>query len=392
MAKPKTPRKSDKTQPDTKPIEDAEVVEPAPQIEEPVPETLILTDEAVTKDKHGPAPALEIPEQQPRAGGFFALLIGGAIAAAVGYGVSEYVNQRAADGRAFLEAAVSDSARRIDAIDGRFAELEAEITEVIAARTSAITESDLDAQIIEVLARLEAVNADIGARVSALELRPMSRVGEDDNAALAAFQSKFVALQRKLDAQAAEIAALRDATDARAVSAQIDAQAAALDLTARAALLRVQAALDSGGGFSKALDTLEGATGETAPEALRGVAEDGVPALAELRRGFASAARAALNTARLTPASGSTTERVAAFLQNQLGARSLEVREGNSADAILSRAEAALRGGDLWGALSELETLPEASGAEMADWQAEARSRLAALEAVEALTQRLNSN
>ena len=176
------------------------------------------------------------------------------------------------------------------------------------------------------------------------------------------FRANLLRLQRKLDTQAAEIAALRDATDARAASAQIDAQAAALDLTARAALLRVQAALDSGGGFVKALDTLEGATGEAAPDALRSVAEDGVPALAELRRGFAPAARAALDTARLAPASGSTTERVAAFLQNQLGARSLEAREGNSADAILSRAEAALRGGDYMRcALDELETLPEAS-------------------------------
>jgi hypothetical protein len=81
---------------------------------------------------------------------------------------------------------------------------------------------------------------------------------------------------------------------------------------------------------------------------------------------------------------------VGAFLRAQLGVRSLEPREGDDADAILSRAEAALAEGRLGDALAEIETLPEGARAAMSGWAAEATARRDALAAAEALSAELN--
>jgi hypothetical protein len=61
--------------------------------------------------------------------------------------------------------------------------------------------------------------------------------------------------------------------------------------------------------------------------------------------------------------------------------RSLTPRAGDSPDAILSRAEAAVGAGDLAGAIAELNTLPPAAQAAMADWIKAATARHAVVEA-----------
>ena len=81
-----------------------------------------------------------------------------------------------------------------------------------------------------------------------------------------------------------------------------------------------------------------------------------------------------------------------AFLQRQLEVRSVAPRDGDDADAILSRAEAALINGQLDLALSELATLPEPAAAAMADWTATAAARQAAVTAADTLAQSLNTN
>ena len=80
-----------------------------------------------------------------------------------------------------------------------------------------------------------------------------------------------------------------------------------------------------------------------------------------------------------------------AFLQSQVGGRSLEPQEGDSADAVLSRAEAALREGDLAATVAELSGLPEEALEMMADWTASAQTRIAALEAMDAFAAALDA-
>jgi hypothetical protein len=85
-------------------------------------------------------------------------------------------------------------------------------------------------------------------------------------------------------------------------------------------------------------------------------------------------------------------DRIATFLRNQTGARSLTPRDGMTTDAILSRAEAAVRRADLDAALTELDDLPPAPAAAMADWRAQLETRQAALAALADLAARLGQD
>ncbi|MCT4369683.1 hypothetical protein CLG85_004745 [Yangia mangrovi] len=108
---------------------------------------------------------------------------------------------------------------------------------------------------------------------------------------------------------------------------------------------------------------------------------------------FPPAARDALSAARRAESTTEdTASRVTTFFANQLGARSVEPREGDDPDAVLSRAEAALRSGDLGSVLNELAALPEPAQAELADWTARAEARKAALDGADAVAQTLNQN
>ena len=80
------------------------------------------------------------------------------------------------------------------------------------------------------------------------------------------------------------------------------------------------------------------------------------------------------------------------LLKRQLGARSVTPREGEDTDAILSRAEAALRAGDLGTALSEMEALPDVAKDAMDGWLQSAAARKSAQDAADALSTSLNSN
>jgi hypothetical protein len=67
-------------------------------------------------------------------------------------------------------------------------------------------------------------------------------------------------------------------------------------------------------------------------------------------------------------------------------------REGSDPDAVLSRAQAAVRAGDLGAALTEMESLPEAARTAMQDWLDAASARKAAQDAADELADSLNSN
>jgi hypothetical protein len=83
---------------------------------------------------------------------------------------------------------------------------------------------------------------------------------------------------------------------------------------------------------------------------------------------------------------------VGGFLKRQLGARSVAPRDGSDPDAVLSRAEAAVRDGRVGAALTELETLPPEVQSAMEDWLAQARTRADAEQAVQDLSERLTAN
>jgi hypothetical protein len=174
-------------------------------------------------------------------------------------------------------------------------------------------------------------------------------------------------------------------TSLEALVGEATAERAAAQMTEQQALVRssitrITIALENGGPFAAELSNLT-AAGIDVPAALTERAAAGVPTLAALREAYPQAARAALAAAR----AGGTEGGFGSVLTSLLGARSLEPREGDDPDAILSRSEAALRDGRMNDALAEVERLPEAARMEMTGWREMATERATALAAVEAL-------
>ena len=172
----------------------------------------------------------------------------------------------------------------------------------------------------------------------------------------------------------------------QAVDAMQQSAAAAATKSAQgAAILQIHAAMDSGAAYGAALQALQGIT---LPEALTANAE-GLPSLKVLQDSYPQAARLALEAALKADMGESWTERALSFLRTQVGARSLTAREGTDPDAVLSRAEAALSAGDVPGALTELDALPDTAKTAMETWRTGADRRQAAQAGLAALTQEL---
>ncbi len=112
--------------------------------------------------------------------------------------------------------------------------------------------------------------------------------------------------------------------------------------------------------------------------------------MAALQDSFPDAARSGLSAARADIPEGQAT--ITDFLKRQLNVRSVTPREGSDPDAVLSRMQAAVRGGDLGKALTEAEALPEAARSAMAEWLEAAAARKSAQDAAKEMADSLNSN
>ena len=324
--------------------------------------------ERPAEPKSDPVPA-PVPG---RKGGWLGPILGGVIAAGAGYGLAQYVpNGWPLQDTSALQAALTAQQQETAALKTQLDELSLRLA---AQDTAAAPElAPLDTRIAALESRLTAIEAlptdGSGASSAALAAQ---------DAAIKQMQAQLQALQTatpSLDTAAAE-ALLQDAQDA-AAKIKADAEAVARTAEARAALGRLQAALDSGSAYAAALPAL----GQV-PEILTNNAETGLPTLAALQDSFPEAARAALEAALRANMGESWGERVTSFLRSQTGARSLTPREGNDPDAILSRADAALTNGDLATALAEIATLPAEAQAALQGWRSTVESRIAAQQAV----------
>jgi len=114
-----------------------------------------------------------------------------------------------------------------------------------------------------------------------------------------------------------------------------------------------------------------------------------VAAVAIVRACVAEAGRAPLACAR---GGGSGNTGSGCVVRPQLGATSGAPRAGDDPGVVPSRVGAALAAGDLNTALTEMDTLADASKAPLADWAAQATLRRDALSAANDLAQTLASN
>lgn len=391
--------------------------DPLPVVEETAPDA---PDNTRPVDEPGPAAPVR-PEPRPvpersRRGGFFPTVLGGAVAAGLGFGAAVYVLPRVwtpevptAEVDA-LKAGLSQQSARLDDLSkavesgptaASVADLSTALTaarEDAASRVATLgdTLETLDARLVALSERIDGMEV----RLSELEKRPVQG-GAASALALEAFGREMEALRSEMATQKAAFAeaqsrvaeeATRATENVRAAAAEADrlraeAEQTARQSLARAAFGRIEAALTAGGALDPALADLR-AAGVDIPPALSEQGQ-GVPTLDALRAAFPPAARSALAVSLRETAEGSMWNRLLAFLRTQSGARSLSPRDGADPDAVLSRAEAALSAGDLAAAIAELDSLPADGQARMAEWTALAKRRIAATEAAAALAAEL---
>lgn len=351
------------------------------------------------------APTKTAPAKAPAKAsgpGFVPLLLGGLVAGAIGFVIATFAAPRPeavatvdparvealeADIAALeatpapevdladIEGAQADLASRFDELTARVAALEAPQE---AAPQEQATGEDVapSPRIEELQAGLDGLSQDVSDLASQVET--LGGAVEDRGAevsaqgeTLTALQGDVTALRDDLTPRVAAVETGLAEANERASSVVSDAEA----LARESARNQVRLALQSGAPFADPLAIL----GDDAPEALAGSAETGVPAQAALIDAFPALSREALRAARAAaPAAG-----VGSLFQNAFNPRSLSPREGDDPDAVLSRAEAAVREGDLTSALSEIETLPEDARAVLDPWTQQAKARAAALAAAD---------
>lgn len=314
-----------------------------------------------------PVPPATSPEPQAQRGSIFLpLVLGGIIAGVIGYGAAELdlFGTTAEDPTAGLQEAIDGQNERLSALES--------------AEAPEIPEVDLSG--------IESRLGEIETRLTEVEERPVITAADGvDSDQAEAYIAELERLQSSVQEQRDEMQALIDnAREAEAASTD-----AARRAEAQAALSKIIAALESGEPYGTPLATLEGAD-VSVDSALGRSAADGVPTLAALQSQFPDAARAALAASR---ASGTDAgEGVGGFVRQTLGIRSVEPKEGDDPDAVLSRAEAAVQSGDLNTALGELEALPDAGREAMSEWLTAAQARADARDAAAALSQSLTAD
>lgn len=371
---------------DTNPVEEAQVIEL--EAEEVVEQDGEQTVESVGESAEV---AVDPSEMQPvvkQRSSLLPLLLGGVVAGAIGFGSATYLNfggdsateAKLAELTAILDgqsAEISVLADELERVEGLadFGALVSRVEQLSGSIEASVANSlgDMRVQIDAVHASI----ADLEKRMLDVEKRPMAETISEG--AVEAYETEMAALREAIATHRADIEKI--AEDARAM------EAAARDDAVRSEgatwVSEINAALVDGTGFSGPISALE-SEGVSIPSDLKTVATNGVATQAELAEAFPVSAREALAAVRSDEAEGGQGS-ILAFLQNQVGARSVAPKDGDSADAILSRAEAATKSGDLSDALSEIASLPEAGQMAMAEWSILAQERVAALAAISEL-------
>ena len=339
-------------------------------------------------DRAEPNAAQTVQAPAKRRSSLLGFVVGGALLAGAGFGAAKY---------AFPDTSTADAIAAFQTQLDTQAANEAALKSDLAALSARPAP---DATLGDRLAALESAAADatsVSARVTVLEdrlteIEAASAGGTGaPAAALAAMARELTGLKAQIDAQkgagpalTADIEAASAAAQARLDAAEVAAETAAK----QAALSHIRAAFESGAPLGPALEGLR-SMGADVPASLAATTK-AVPTLLSLLDGFAPFARAALDASIRADMGDGWAGRLTSFLRSQSGARSLTPHEGTDPDAVLSRAEAALREGRIKAVLAELSGLPPAGAAAMAPWVADATRRIDTEQAISELSATLN--
>jgi hypothetical protein len=367
----------DPTDATNRPIEDAELVE--------------HSEPASVPPEPSAAPNTS---SNPNFQGVLPFLVGGVLAGGIGFGAAvlpAYLNP--SDPLAPILSAHDTLSEQLAQQGARIKQIEAkpapkDHTDKIFAMTEAIEtlRSDIDQRQASIEAQLQA----LAGRLMEVEKQPLTQNVAPQ--AIEAYESELAKLRSDL-AQVAKLSSAQiEQTKTEAEKLQKTTNAQARIGTITSALNAIRAAAENGAGYQAALSDLIATTDLDLPKALQAHAKTGVTQLGNLQDEFTQAARAALKAIRLAKGPQTGENRLLAFLKAQFGVRALEPQAGTSAEAVLSRAQAAVTEGDLKAALSELSTLPPLGQDHLQDWIVAAQNRLAVQDALAELSATLSGN
>ena len=359
-------------------IEDAVVVEDVQEAVSDEPSEDVVAD------------ALEEIDTERKSSSAVPLVVSGFICAGLGFGAAILSQPSNPIWPVHPDVAQfhDETTGQITGIDTRLNALEGRVTDVDQRAIGDVFQSDLDElatgydqRLLEIASQLE----NFDNRLAVLEKSIIESAMPDE--LVAQYQDEVKRLKETLEVQRESLQQFMSETAETANEVTQRAK----DTVARGVLAQIRAAIDAGGPFDTAIQEFDEQVGDAIPNQLRSLAQEGVQTYQELRDSFAEAARSALNAARdeLNESEGFTG--IGNYLRKQFQARSVTPKTGDDADAVLSRAEQALRENDLNGALNELDALPNAARDQMQLWIDQARERQDALEQLDILSQEIGN-
>lgn len=373
-AKPETKPSDAKSEakPDAKDVKpDTASDKPATPASKPATSTASTTTAKPATPTKTPPPVTPAAEPEKRGSVFWPMLFGGIIAGGIGFAVAEYDLLE----QAGMRPADSSQSNLTDMIAAQEARIKAlEETDPAPAPTDDAALQEVQALVAELATRVD----DLGNRPAAEAPAPVDT---------SAFEEELAALQSSVETQRDEIQRLLD----NALSVEEATAQAAQAATLQSALGRIVSAVTTGQPFEAEIADLKANGIQDVPPALADTAATGVVTAANLQDRFPDAARASLAAARAASPDVDGGG-IGGFFRQQLGARSVAPRDGDDPDAILSRAEAAMRDGRLADALAEVKALPPEAQEPLSEWLSDAQARHDAQDAVQTLTQRLTAN
>ena len=336
------------------------------------------------------ADAVEAIETERKSSGVLPLVVAGFICAGLGFGAAILSQPSNPIWPVHPDVAQfrDETTGKITGIDTRLNALEGRVSNVDQRAVGDVFQSDLDElttgfdqRFLEIGSQLQ----NFDKRLAALEKSTIESAIPDE--LVTQYQAEVKRLKETLEVQRESLQQFMSETAETANEVTQRAKGT----IARGILAQIRAAIDAGGPFDTAIQEFDEQVGEALPNQLRSLAQEGVQTYQELRDSFAEAARSALDAARDEVNENEGFMGIGNYLRKQFQARSVTPKTGDDADAVLSRAEQALRENDLNGALNELDALPDAARDQMQPWIDQARERQDALEQLDILSQEIGN-
>ncbi|MDP9837454.1 hypothetical protein J2T09_002206 [Neorhizobium huautlense] len=209
--------------------------------------------------------------------------------------------------------------------------------------------------------QIDSLNQQLASSTAAIEALKTAATAGNGGDVSAEIAERLAALEARI-AEAGSATATTDALTQRlaALETKVDEPGRGEAVAKALAASALKTAIDRGGPFTGELQTFAGIAGsDPAVQTLEKFAQSGVPSASDLVQKFPQTATAILNTAHQTDEQAGIGSRLLSSAMQMVKVRPVGDVEGDTPEAIVARMEDKLRKGDLKGASTEWDVLPQ---------------------------------